>query len=984
MHTTNRRTELVFILFFMSGMAGLIYESVWTHYVKLFLGHAAYAQTLVLVVFIGGLALGSWLCARAAERIRNPLRAYAWIEGAIGLLALVFHGVFVRAVDWAYGSLLPSTCDPSSTLCVSQWLISALLLAPQSILLGATFPLVSSAVLRLSSEHPGHHIASLYFLNSLGAVLGVMASAFVLIPLVGLPGTLHTAGIANVLIGIAAYGLSREAPPALAVEAARPAQAGEITDSALVRVLLATALLTGLSSFIYEIAWIRMLSLVLGASTHSFEIMLASFILGIALGGLWIRGRVDAAADTVRFLAYVQLAMGALAVATLPLYNASFDLMAWLLMALSTNDAGFVLFNMASTAISLLIMLPATFCAGMTLPLITYRLLRSPAGERSLGATYAINTLGSIVGVIVAVHLLMPNIGMIGALIVGGAIDVALGIWLLATRSRTGATWRLPAPALAVVVAFVAIALFARVDPAHVASGVFRTGSARVATPVLFHADGKTATVHVVGDEKRKAIRTNGKTDAAITMNGETPTSDEQTMAMLGFLPLGFNPQARTAAVIGFGSGYSTSVLLSSDRLERVDTIEIEPAMLEGAKHFRPIVNAAFDDPRSHIVIDDAKSYFARGRAKYDIIVSEPSNPWVSGVASLFTEEFYRRLSVYMNDGGVLAQWLHLYEMDSATFASIVEALRRTFPNFVVYRSAPGDIVVIARKNGMPGKFDDRILEWPRLKPTLQQLRIDAQGVRERAVGSSATLVPYFASYASPPNSDFFPVVDRGASKARFTHVHVFDFEKLHDSGVPLLEMLDGTFTPRTAVSREERDAIVRTLFSNSLRRAGNDSDPVGRLAQLWSSNCGSDWTFPEVLPTLVGVAAAVTPQFQSELATAPWRMVAESRCGRALSGEEHRWLELFAAVAARDADRMATLGEALVRMTKVPDAASEYAFLAATTGLICKGEATQAREFMDAAIGRAMRRGSQEVQIRYLHAIVMDPKAAAAAARCR
>ena len=177
--------------------------------------------------------------------------------------------------------------------------------------------------------------------------------------------------------------------------------------------------------------------------------------------------------------------------------------------------------------------------------------------------------------------------------------------------------------------------------------------------------DGKTATVDILAEGGFVAIRTNGKTDAAIQMDAGRPSPDELTMAMLAMMPLAYQPEAKTAALIGFGSGMSTDIMLRSPHIERVDTIEIEPAMVDAAHAFLPRVQGAYSDPRSHIVFDDAKSYFARGRKRYDIIVSEPSNPWVSGVASLFTEEFYRRLATSLNEGGVLSQWLHTYEMDA-------------------------------------------------------------------------------------------------------------------------------------------------------------------------------------------------------------------------------------------------------------------------------------------------------------------------------
>ena len=178
----SRRIQAVFCLFMVSGFGGLIYESVWTHYLKLFLGHSAYAQTLVLVVFIGGLAAGAWGASVLGGRLANPLRAYAIVELAVGLLALVFHPLFVAATGWGYDVLLPAACAPERSMCAAQWALSALLLAPQSILIGATFPLVSSAVLRMDPRLPGQHISMLYFLNSFGAVIGVIASIFVLIP----------------------------------------------------------------------------------------------------------------------------------------------------------------------------------------------------------------------------------------------------------------------------------------------------------------------------------------------------------------------------------------------------------------------------------------------------------------------------------------------------------------------------------------------------------------------------------------------------------------------------------------------------------------------------------------------------------------------------------------------------------------------------------------------------------------------------------
>ncbi|HLX80214.1 MAG TPA: fused MFS/spermidine synthase [Burkholderiales bacterium] len=989
----SKRVEAIIALFFVSGFAGLIYESVWSHYVKLFLGHAAYAQTLVLVVFIGGLALGSWLCARRA-RMGNPLRLYAIVEGAIGIIALVFHPIFLAATEWGYDTLLPATCSAGSSFCAAQWGLSALLLAPQSVLLGMTFPLVSSAVLRTDPMQPGHHISTLYFVNSMGAVLGVLSSAFLLVPAVGLPGTLATAGAMNLAIAVVAFMLSRENPAPLRPMAAPAGEASMGSESRLVTVMLVVACLTGLSSFIYEISWIRMLSLVLGASTYSFELMLASFIMGLAAGGWWIRSRIDRLGDPIRFLARVQVLMGIAAVATVPLYSGSFDLMAWILGALSRNDGGFVLFSAASTFIALAVMLPATICAGMTLPLITYRLLRSREGERSLGLVYAANTLGSIIGVIIAVHLLLRPLGLHGTLVAGAAIDVALGVWLYCgARGRASIQAGLK-PALAGVVAFVLISAFFDVDMRRSSSGVFRTGAARIApdTVVAFHKDGKTATVDVLEDAVARSIRTNGKPDASIAVNPKAPPSkDEATMLLLGALPLGHRPDAKTAAVIGFGSGMSTSVLLGSPNLQRVDTVEIEPAMVEGAALFRPVVEAAYTDPRSHIVIDDAKSYFARGGARYDIIVSEPSNPWVSGVSSLFSEEFYARLSHSLNDGGVLCQWLHTYEMDDFTIGTIFEAVAKTFPNFIVYTSIDADVILIARKGGPVGRFDESVLQWPGIKPLSSRLGFDKPGmVLRRPMGTSRAVLGLFrGGKVNQANSDFFPIVDQRASKTRFTRAQVMSLAELQGSSLPLLEMLDGSFRPSEHPVLDGMNAdtdyaayegwLVHDLLLGQPRppaplvRLGS-SLLDARVVDAWASTCPPSYRFEEVLPSLSGVATSVNARLARGPATEVWTHITKSPCMKTVSPAGREWIDLFTAVAQRDPEAMARHGRGVLDSARgVKNALTEYAFVAAVAGNICLGRRAETQNLLADGPNYWIRAEGHSAELRYLYAMSQD-----------
>jgi hypothetical protein len=374
---------------------------------------------------MGGMALGSWLAGAYSTRLRNLLLGYAIVEGLIGMAALSFHAVFVGATDYAYDSVLPALSSPAAAQLV-KWGLGTLFILPQSVLLGMTFPLMSGGVIRRYPAAPGHTLASLYFSNSIGAAAGVLASGFLFIGLVGLPGTMLTAGLLNLLLALLLWLLAKGGEPA-----PTPAPVQAPTPWARdrrVKLLLLAAAITGAASFLYEIAWIRMLSLVLGGSTHSFELMLAAFILGLALGGLYVRRRIQRLANPTRFLAYAQLLMGGFALATLPIYGQSFEWMSFLLRALARTDQGYALFILASSAIALLIMLPATFVAGTTMPLHTFILLNRGHGERSIGSVYAANTVGAILQ---AARCRAPADACArrkGVVVIGASLDLALGV----------------------------------------------------------------------------------------------------------------------------------------------------------------------------------------------------------------------------------------------------------------------------------------------------------------------------------------------------------------------------------------------------------------------------------------------------------------------------------------------------------------------------------------------------------------------------
>ncbi|MFL5615960.1 MAG: fused MFS/spermidine synthase [Gemmatimonadaceae bacterium] len=797
--TLNPVIALLTVVFVLSGAAGLIYESIWSRYLSLLVGHSAYAQIIVLVIFLGGMSLGALLVGQRSDRLRRPLLWYAGVEAVVGLIGVLFNYVYVDISDLAYDTLFPALAGGWS-LIVVKWLLAAIMILPQSILLGTTFPLMSAGAIRLIRARTGQMLGLLYFANSLGAAIGVLVAGFVLLARVGLPGTLVTAAILNfiaataVLLGLRLVATT-ESTSAVVDTAGLLIEANE-TQSTPVTLLLWVSFGTAVASFIYEIAWIRMLSLVLGSATHSFELMLSAFILGLALGAFWIRSRADRVTNPLALLGAVQCVMGMLAVATLPLYVASFSWVATLLDTFRQSDAGYRGFLAARYAICLLVMLPATFCAGITLPLITKMLMDGGGrvrGERAIGAVYGLNTLGSIAGVLLAGLVLMPLLGLKLLLIAGALVDIGLGLTLLLAVVRDSKDeaarplTRLSDPASRLsaltvgIAAFVAlVAIVVDFDPVRLTSGVYRYAvlPRKGDYTVPFYRDGRTATVSI---RRMKSgfltLSTNGKPDASmdefwrnLSFSGppQALERDIATQVLLPVVTLAHRPNASEVAVIGQGSGMTSHLLLGSPNVKHLATIEIEPQMIAASRAFYPANRRVFDDPRAAFVLDDAKSYFAASGRRFDLILSEPSNPWVSGVSGLFTTEFYRRVRTHLADGGVFGQWLHLYELDDALATMVLAALDQNFPSYEIFFTSNADILIVASNAPALPTPDWRVVDFPGLADDLRRaIPLTADALDATRLAGRQLLHPYLSTQVGP-NSDYHPALDLGAERTRY------------------------------------------------------------------------------------------------------------------------------------------------------------------------------------------------------------------------
>ncbi|HEX9756047.1 MAG TPA: hypothetical protein VGA42_10095 [Gemmatimonadales bacterium] len=834
---------LLYILFVLSGAAGLFYESVWSRYLSLFVGHGAYAQVIVLVIFLGGMALGAAVVSRVSARLRDPLYGYALVELGIGLLGLGFHDfLYVPVTEWAYDALFPALGGGFGVIAV-KWILAGALILPQSVLLGATFPLMSAGVLRRQPGQPGTVLSWLYFANSLGAAAGVLVAGFYLVKTAGLPGTLIAAAIINLLVGLAALVVSKATAPGPVVAAPEAAGGGSeypldldlIPRRTLGRMLLAVSAGTAIASFIYEVAWIRLLSLVLGSATHSFELMLSAFILGLALGAFWIRKRAETLRRPLLALAWVQVFMGMMAAASLALYEWSFYWTADLMSAVARTDQGYTLFTLARYAMCLVIMLPATFLAGMTLPLITRSLLVRGTGEAAIGAVYGANTAGSIVGAGIASLVVIPLVGLKGTLLGGAILDLLVGLSIGVVLLRHGAPVRqlVTRGALVAVLVPLVVGVGVRLDRALLSSGVFRTGqAAMLRDSVVFYRDGRTASVSATRAETgRLTIATNGKPDGSLDpvwLKACTPgdslramTGDDPTQLLLPMITLAHRPDARAGAVIGHGTGMSSHVLLASPRLESLVTVEIEPVMVEASRVFYPANRRVFEDPRARHVFDDAKAYFAAANRRFDIIMAEPSNPWVSGVSGLFTEEFYRRVGRYLSPGGVLGQWLHTYELTDDLVIGVLTAIHRNFSDYAIYSVNLADLLIVATPEGSLSAPDWSVFGMPGSRPDLCHFHpITSRDLEAARLTTRRDLGPLLDQNRA--NSDFYPVLDLGAERARFLSRAAAGVETLFQG---VYDFAGGPSAPRLPADTQRVSALiaiprVRALVTGAALRA--------------------------------------------------------------------------------------------------------------------------------------------------------------------
>jgi spermidine synthase len=709
------RHALFGLIFVVSGAAGLVYELVWVRELYQVFGSTIHSVTTVVAAYMGGLGLGAYVLGRRADRHPRPAAFYGVLEVAIGLFGL--------ASPWVLQGVGAAYLGVARALAPGLWIGTAIkfvfafavLLVP-TFLMGGTLPVLTRAFAGDRSDELRGELALFYGLNTVGGVLGCALAGYLLIEFVGLRSSLLATGVVNLVLGAAALALARSPGPATVPGESEQQPVFTADPGPTTRRLAAALIGVGaFASLLYEIAWTRALILVIGSSTYAFTTILACFLLGIGAGSLIAIGRGKPPRQLLLLAAVVQSAIAVTAALLFPFFRTLpvYVVATMQVPFLSAPDL-LVLHGLAVAAV----VVPPAVGMGLSFPLLAELASdRSGATGREVGRAYFANTLGSIGGAVATGFVLIHLIGSERTLMAGVVLNVgaaaALAWW--AYRERGGGTPE-PGERLPVVLGVLALVI-AVGTPSWSGRLLDRApavyGHARMNREDLGHylrgygsvqlsfKEGWNSAVSVWRDGNQTWLKVNGKVDAS-------SVADMDTQVSLGLLPALVHPHPRRVFVVGFGSGATTRTIADVPGVTHIDVAEIERAVLRASSDFRDVNRDVLRDPRVRVIEDDARSALMLDRAPYDLIVSEPSNPWIAGVSALFTRDYYQVVARRLAPGGVFCQWLQMYRVTPGLVAVVVANLRAVFPHVEVWFANASDLMVLGARE--PLRWDgDRV-----------------------------------------------------------------------------------------------------------------------------------------------------------------------------------------------------------------------------------------------------------------------------------
>ena len=675
---------LVAVCFCLSGLAALVYQTAWLRQFSFVFGTSDIAVVLVLSAYMAGLALGAFLAARLMRLIKRPVLFYGILEATIAGIALLFP-LLLQAVQETYLALFSGYTELEQTSGFEQSLFyfagSFFIILLPTTAMGATLPVLAKYVV-VDKAHIGSRIGALYAINTLGAVFGALLTAFLLLPNLGLHGSVYFAAAINVLVFFIAWYLSHIHSHV------------ETSDSVVVAdeknifppgawIYLFAILLSGMISFAYEVLWTRLLGHILGGSVTAFATMLASFLTGIALGSIvasrWARSSFSAGLGF--WICQVGIAVTALLVYHGFEYLAQTEVLRnWRVMS------------------AILVMLPSTLFIGATFPFVV-RLCATSAKTAPMiaGTVYAWNTVGAILGAILTGFVFLPLLKYEG--VIEFLILANLSLAVLVSFHR-GAPWRRATAAVSIVIWLAVAGLHQANTPIHILRHSFI--GAPQAGDIIYYEVGRSATVQVHEHQGRYFLRTNSLPESNIYAED---FQFKPSGSGLMLFPSLARPQADSALVIGLGAGRLLESIPSS--IEQVDVIELEPRVLEANQYIATLRHRdPLSDPRIQVHINDARSSLQLTEKTWDIIISQPSHPWTAGASHLYTEEFIRIVANRLSPDGVYLQWMNAGFVTEDVFAALLRSVRNVFAHVRVYQKSLGVFYILASSSPLTMEED--------------------------------------------------------------------------------------------------------------------------------------------------------------------------------------------------------------------------------------------------------------------------------------
>jgi len=737
---THNNRALPLLCLFLSGAASLVYELVWIKQFSLIFGGTLYAISAVLCAFMAGLALGAWAVQRVLHRLEATGKSwdlvwlYGLLEGAIGLYGLAFP-LGLGLLEGLYPAAMQAGLASGPWLHGLEFILSALLMLPATLLMGATLPLLGSWSIGGRAGSVFADVSLLYSINTLGAVFGCLYTQWFAVEHFGIRGATLTAVAMNGLVLLFSHlHRKRSAREAAAVrpDHARTADLkvpGTEEPSRFESLLLLFIFIySGMAALASEILWTRVLVFPLGSSLYSFALILATFLFSIALGSLIAEKALGNSRWALKFLV-VELAIGLVSIAILPLFNMvpEWTSRADQLFYAVENTAARTLFIRSLFAFGLMFVPALGF--GLAFPL-AHRVHLSLFGtvSRTLGNSYALNTLGAVAGTVLTPFLFIPWLGIRLSLFVifaGLIFLAAFGLVVhLRARPRTAGA-ALAACALAIAGGFVyanPVISTVRLGENNLARTEITENKSQIR--LLDYKEGDFSTLSVVEDQATGArtLYVDGFSTATVAQG----FGGSAYMEAMGFVPMALHPAPEKALVICFGTGNTLGTVSLFPGVE-VDGVEIDKNVLPLAHWFSAWNHGAPNRPNTHMTIQDGRAYTRWTQASYDVITLEPMSPVQAGVVNLYSKEFYEEARARLNPGGLMMQWLPLHLIGEEDARAIIKTFQEVYPHTSVWNSFLTRIVLLVGSN-QPVSIDknrfDAMMQNPGLKASAERMGI--------------------------------------------------------------------------------------------------------------------------------------------------------------------------------------------------------------------------------------------------------------------